>query len=658
MIQTILILLLIHYIGLYTLKPKNNTLNCGIFGWAGKDPKKFNKDKFDKLGILNVERGKSSCGVSFDGDIQIGVDSNKFYYDFIVDRKIKPERFPIVIGHTRQSSVGAVNVYNAHPFGFGDNGGDFIFIGAHNGTLKNHKELAKKYEIEESVENSYYDKFDKEIIINRDKIDSELLLEIIYRHKNFKVLSEYIGGAALVFTDTTNPNVLYLFKGKSKDWPTSTHESTERPMYVYVENINSMYFSSLEEALRTIGGNNDNIIDIESNVVYKITNGNFKKAELINITRINSTQNLTVSYNNRNYNNYHHFEEWGDEYENNKHYNTALLGVKKTEKEEISSKLITLPLLTKEKEDQKENNIYNEKTLKSQDDYRSIPYFNKLRWYRNGQLINGIYVWINEYGYFYVGSTKKTAEDRFYQIIDKVFDGKIFYDEDSFNNGKVPFDSSILTAPSFFYFVEGVQIKTYLDYSHFCEKYKYLKIGMYLDYVMLSQVSTHPIINLNYKSKDLLDQNILKNGVIFTGNTTVLGAEKIYHIKKGNLESITINNYFSNFKKDYFNVTKLIDPKIEELKVSQENNFLNSLDSFPNSVIFEQNDDDLINDMIEQEEEINEIIRDICEEDFTEPIKDFQQIRNKLFKYSDNDLSIKVISFIDNTMRDIKNFIN
>ena len=128
MIQTILILLLIHYIGLFIFKPKHNTLNCGLFGWSGKDTRKFNKDKFDKLGMLNVERGKSSCGISFDGDIQIGTDSTKFYYDFIVDREIKPKRFPVVIGHTRQASNGTVNVYNAHPFGFGDNENDFILL--------------------------------------------------------------------------------------------------------------------------------------------------------------------------------------------------------------------------------------------------------------------------------------------------------------------------------------------------------------------------------------------------------------------------------------------------------------------------------------------------------------------------------------------------
>jgi len=62
--------------------------------------------------------------------------------------------------------------------------------------------------------------------------------------------------------------------------------------------------------------------------------------------------------------------------------------------------------------------------------------------------------------------------------------------------------------------------------------------------------------------------------------------------------------------------------------------------------------------MIAKEKETTQIVRDICEEDFTEPIKDFQQVRNKMFKYSENPLAIKVISFIDNTSREMKEFIN
>ena len=460
MIKIILILLTIHYIGFILNKSKTNILSCGLFGWAGQNVKHFNKDKFDKLGIYNIERGKSSCGISFDGDIQIGIDSTKLYSDFIIDKEINPKRFPIVIGHTRQASTGnIVNVYNAHPFGFGDNNGDFIFIGAHNGTLKNHDELAKKYEIEKNVENSYFDKNDVEVITNRNKIDSEILLEIIYKHKNFKVLSEYIGGAALVFTDTTNPNVLYLFKGKSKDYMSSTHETTERPLFVYIENKHSMYFSSLEDSLKTIGGKNKNIIDIEANVVYKITNGDFLNAEKIVISRKNATQSSYTFNNYNSYNPYYHSQEYYNELD------TAFeeKNKGKEKKEEKSSSIIILPAsknvnIQKEVKEEKIN-IYNEKTLKDVNEYKGIPYFNKLRWWRNGQLVTGIYTWINNYGYYFLGYTIKAATEKFYSdIVDNVFDGNVFRKETNIK-GKIPFPSKNYSEPLFFYFVEGVRLK-------------------------------------------------------------------------------------------------------------------------------------------------------------------------------------------------------
>ena len=90
-IKIILILLFVHYLQLYIVKPKHNKLYCGIFAWSGKDPKKFNKDKFDKLGIFNIERGKDSCGISFDGEVYYGINTEKLYSNFIVNIAQNPK---------------------------------------------------------------------------------------------------------------------------------------------------------------------------------------------------------------------------------------------------------------------------------------------------------------------------------------------------------------------------------------------------------------------------------------------------------------------------------------------------------------------------------------------------------------------------------------
>ena len=634
MINIILVLLVIHYLGLYLFKPKFNTLNCGLFGWAGDIPKSFNSDKFKILGILNVERGKNSCGVSFDGDIQIGINNDKLFYDFAINRKIEPVHFPVVIGHTRNSSVGVVNEYNAHPFGFGNNNNNFEFIGAHNGTLKNYEDLAKKYSVEkfsEIINNQAGNVKDSKF---REKIDSEILLEIIYKNKNFKVLNDYVGGAALVFTNTNIPNVIYLFKGKSKEFENSQIETLERPLYVYLENNNSMYFSSIEDSLKIIGGDEKSIINIEANVVYEITNGDFKNSKLTHISRLNSTQNTAY--------NIYEYNSWvNTNYNKIYKHATSNLGKKEKEEEE-SSKIISLPPLNKEID----NNIYKEKTIKNQNSYLGIPYFNKLRFFRNGSLINGVYLWIPHYGYYYLADSEKDANTIFNnQIVNNVFDGFDFLKKDDYNNGKVPFYKK----PSFFYFVEGCQIKTYLDYSIFYEKYYNLKKNETLDYIKLSHVTTHPVIDINKKDfKNFNFQNICKDGFLYTGNFTILGAEKNYEIIKGNLESTKVNDYCSIYNKDYY---KIIDHDTFE-------NFLEKEITFSETLNNNFDEEEILMEMIIKEEEELQIIKDICEEDFTETIKDFQKIKNKLIQFQDNMLASKVVNFIDNSMKDIKNFIN
>jgi hypothetical protein len=648
MIKIILILTLIHYIGLYLFKQNKNVLYCGLFGWAGNSVKKFNKDKFDKLGILNVERGKSSCGISFDGEIHVGLDSNKMYYDFLVDREINPKIYPVVIGHTRQSSVGAVNVHNAHPFGFGENKENFSFIGAHNGTLKNHKELGAKYYVDDVFESSYLNSHGVEVISNREKIDSEILLEIIWRSQNFKVLSEYIGGAALVFTDTNDPNVLYLFKGSSKDYTSSIKESVERPLFVYIENKNSMYFSSIEDSLRTIGGNDNNIIDTDPNVVYKITNGDFVGAEKIAITRLNATQNTPVSYSRQYGSNYGY--GYGDDFYDV--YEDGYKDKKKEKEEDAKPSIINLPVLVNQEKETKSKasglNVYDELPLKNINEYKGVPYFNKFRWWSNGQLITGIYTWINNYGYYYLSENNKLATEKFFCYVDKVFNGKDFHNSNNCIKGVVPFKSENIVNPTLFYFVEGIQVKTPLDYAALYNSYSTLNRNpkTYIDYIKASKVSTHPIINLNFKNKPIDQQSLLKEGIEYTGNIHILGAEKVYKIEKGNLVDSTVSSYFSNLNQPGFFKVELIEKdEDEEIKLDEE-----TIGSLDEELILEA--------MIHQEESENELINEICNEGFIEPLKDFQQIRSKLFnKYAENNLSIRIINFIDNSISEINSFI-
>src|SRR4030042_2821699 len=287
MINIILGLLILNTLGILILKPKLDTLNCGIFAWAGKDPRKFNKTKLDVLGIYNEVRGGHSCGIAKDGEISIGIDKNKAYKDFLSTTGYDaPKKYPVVIGHTRQSTYGAHTVANAHPFGFGMIGDGYEFMGCHNGTLLNHNDLAIEFEIDinETVSGSI-----PGVKVTRSKIDSEILLEILYKSKKYKVLSAYNGAAALVFTNVTKPNVINCFHGKSRKRDVENLEQEEeRPLFYWQESKNSVYISSMDSSLSAIGGNEETIKEFEFNTVYEITDGNVVTAKKIKVTRLNS----------------------------------------------------------------------------------------------------------------------------------------------------------------------------------------------------------------------------------------------------------------------------------------------------------------------------------------------------------------------------------
>jgi len=289
-VNIILGLLIIHTLSILIFKPKLDTLTCGIFGWAGKDPKKFNRNKLNILGIHNETRGVHSCGISKDGEISIGIDEQKLFRNFLANSSYdNPKLYPLVLGHTRQSTYGAHTIANAHPFGYGTSrGGGYKMIGVHNGTLLNHTPLAKQYGIDTEAPNG---ESASRFPLTRTKIDSEIILEIISKTKNYKVLSEYTGAAALVWTDTDKPNVMYCFHGESRkrDWKDSDVE-IERPLYFYQESKNSVYISSIFSSLLGIGATTKNSWSFAPNVIYEITDGDVKNAKRTKISRATSFQ--------------------------------------------------------------------------------------------------------------------------------------------------------------------------------------------------------------------------------------------------------------------------------------------------------------------------------------------------------------------------------
>tara|TARA_R110002049_G_scaffold161142_1_gene326087 strand:- start:885 stop:2711 length:1827 start_codon:yes stop_codon:yes gene_type:complete len=490
---------------------------CGIFAWAGKTPKKFNRSSFNILGLYNESRGKTSCGESIDGDIRVGLKSTRLFTDYIVKGEPLPNpvRVPVVIGHTRQASNGGASIENAHPFGFGEKAHGYSFIGVHNGTLYNKTELAKKYEVNaNSVTETNHS------VTTRVKIDSEILLECIYQSESFKVLNDYQGGAALVFTNLNEPNVIYCYHGASKYYNTSVSELEERPLYYYKESKNSLYISSLENSLLVLsGGVDDNIKEFDTNIVYKITDGDIDKAVKFKVDRSNQVQKETYS------------SSWSKP-KNKSNYGINKRNEYKKKNTPVNKTNNLFDITDKPKLDA-DQNIYKENPRLTSANMGKRPIFYKLRYFRNGHLVDGIYTFISDYGYYYLGHTELEADKNAEDIKGKIFDyanGDFVTSTGSYRkNHKVAFLKN--AEIKFYYFYKGVILKTRLDFTIATMNHNTEKEFTWKE---LSFMSKHPVCNIE-ANKHYTAQGVHWEGTEYTGWYGGLGAYRAYRFLDGNL---------------------------------------------------------------------------------------------------------------------------
>lgn len=209
---------------------------CGIFGIINTQHRQFDKRAFFTLGINNDSRGGDACGVFIDGKVDYGTsDASKFFINFYDKSKLIEEtnKCKIALGHCRKASVGGVSPEKAQPCVIYNENGKVDFVVTHNGTIKNYEDLAKKYIPD----------------ININGLTDSQVITLIFYHKGFDMLTEYIGTAAFVAVDyRPNTPKVYLFHGKSLATKYVEKTTEERPLYL-ISNKNTTVYSSIPDYL-------------------------------------------------------------------------------------------------------------------------------------------------------------------------------------------------------------------------------------------------------------------------------------------------------------------------------------------------------------------------------------------------------------------------
>jgi len=306
MVNIILGILLINLFIHYITKTPYTALNCGIWGFHGKNDTNFSWNKFNILGIINDKRGGDATGRMIGKDYEHhNQKGSKTYTDFIsniLNPAYKDEN--IIFGHTRKTSMtakGTDGIEYTQPYPIRGVEGDIIGMGMHNGTLYNSDDLQEEYEVPDELE--YYK---EDEVIKHKPNDSQILLWTLLVKQDYSILENYDGSAALAWYDFRNEH-LYLFRGESEASSYAKVKTEERPLYVLQE-ANNVWFSSEEKPLWIISQKKFPEIDkIKPNTVLV-----YEKGILIDSIEIDRKGKQYKPYNGYNsYNSNNSGSNWG-----------------------------------------------------------------------------------------------------------------------------------------------------------------------------------------------------------------------------------------------------------------------------------------------------------------------------------------------------------
>ena len=245
-------------------KRQSNVLGCGLIGFVPNKKNTANLDWIKLIMTYNAHRGTDSCGLFMNDTLVKGVGNKADIRNFMAKTRMEYDpkcKNRLILAHSRKSTYGSHTEENAHPFFFEHEGRSIIF--AHNGTITNATELANKYNVD----------------VFGLMVDSQKLAKIILE-KGYSVLNDYKGSAALLFTYSDDPGVMYVFKGASKDKVSDVEASEERPLF-YIQNNEGIYLSSMREPLDAACNQDLVVYTLPENLVCRIVNNEIFEVETI-----------------------------------------------------------------------------------------------------------------------------------------------------------------------------------------------------------------------------------------------------------------------------------------------------------------------------------------------------------------------------------------
>lgn len=369
---------------------------CGIFGIINRKKETLNKPLFHVLGIDNDTRGGDSCGIFIDGEYEYGIGEEKYYEEFFLKSKLlkKTKESVIAIGHCRKASVGEKTIKQAHPIILKSvKDGSIKFVMIHNGTIKNYKELAKKYIPDIKIDNL---------------TDSQVMARIFY-YAGYDALAEYEGGSVFFTIDYRKEKpLIQMFKGVSKKYDYSKELSDERPFYISMDK-DSFVFSSIYSFLPAFRPEIE-VETLEDNTLIKLEDG-----KLIAVKKYDRKDKVQSSYSYKN-----------SYYSNYSGYGSS----KKTYKSSSSNPTIIIESPKRESP----STSYSDRSFLNFDENKNLYYFSKCNYscgsgstreYPSGRLYIDDYNWTSNYKvenstevYFYEGVALKNQE--IYDFLNKL----------------------------------------------------------------------------------------------------------------------------------------------------------------------------------------------------------------------------------------------